>query len=313
MIPKFFKVTPNGSVGASVRQIKRIGSDPCARCCRLREEYHGPIEIEVHGGTVWPDILPTAHVSLLSARVRAALERLGVEMEGDSVEIVTQGKSLPKPAPSYVHLRIPAGLDIDIGASNCPRLTVCPLCGATLDGSLDCERLVPIETSWNRKAFFTLRNPRRSDYYCCTVELLEIARAEEWMGFHFSALDVPQGLMKASGHRGIDYLGKEWPPKSWYPPRLGEGKSQREWLRIYNTTKSGPQWYEAWRALLDLGQKIVPAVLRQFEEEDEQARLRAARLLVALEGKTGVAIPADVSRQARDLWPDPSVVPERLA
>jgi hypothetical protein len=48
---------------------------------------------------------------------------------------------------------------------------------------------------------------------------------------------------------------------------------------MYNSERQGGRWYEAWAALLDLGDEVLPLVMEQFRSVDEVQRIRAARLL----------------------------------
>jgi hypothetical protein len=199
-----------------MRQIQRLGKDPCPKCCRLREAYCGPVEIVVRGGKQWPDILPSLYVPLFSARVRQVLEDMNVAFESEPARIVKASKQFAGPPPDYFMLRVPGGLDIDLEASNFVRLTVCPECGSILNGGLTPrERLVPLEDTWNGSPFFTLRMPRMPQYYCCTIEFIEAARAGRWRNFHFAPLDQRKNVVPPPP--GINYLGTEWPPKDWYP------------------------------------------------------------------------------------------------
>ena len=75
----------------------------------------------------------------------------------------------------------------------------------------------------------------------------------------------------------------------WRAPHAG--KSVEEWLAIYNTEEDGGKWYDAWRALLYLGQEAVPAVLEQFASADEGQKMRAARLLGALAKRGDIDVP----------------------
>ncbi len=218
----FFHSTASGTVAASLHEIRRIGERPCSQCHRLDEEFFGPVEVSVTGRGEWPDILPMVYTTLFSDRVVDAIERLCAEYAADPVTVRRVSKTVGGTARPYYLLRVPGGVDIDLDASRCAGLTVCSCCGSILDGGLDCERLIPMGASWNGAPFFTLRVPRMRDYYICTREVLDIARTERWIGFHFTALDIPKELLIKSEYQCIDYLGEKWPPDSWYPEPSGE-------------------------------------------------------------------------------------------
>jgi hypothetical protein len=200
-------------------------------------------------------------------------------------------------------------LELDIQASkSTSRVTLCSECNQVLDGVFAPKQYCPNMQTWSGLDLFQLRRPRLGRHMLfCSVRFIEVARTEKWQGLRFDAIDVNREL--ALGGSGIDYLARKWPPKSWYPDPPSAGKTAEEWLAIYNTEKDGGRWYEAWRALLYLGQEAVPAVLRQFESTDEVQKMHAARLIGALGKHGGVDLSEEVVEEARALWPDPDVHP----
>lgn len=294
------------SLQVPVDSVSQCRRRPCKRCQRFTETPMKQIALTLPRRRRWPDIgnyFSESNNGLLwSERLVHDLVEAGIVL-ADSVvtpEIIVGPQS---PASRYCVLNLPRDLDLDMASSgvDLAQVSVCPVCGSVLSGVVQADRYVPREGSWRGNDLFMLRYPKLHRAVFCTRRVLDLAREKRWRGLRFEPIDVERKL--SLGWDGIDYLGKKWPPDSWYPKRPSEGRSPRAWLEMYNSVRDGNAWYEAWRALLDCADDALPLVLEQLRSADEDQRIRAARLLLAMDHGSAVDVPKDAVSQARAICP----------
>ena len=286
-------------------------SEPCAQCGQPQSCVLTGLSVDLHcPSREWPDIVhwqgPRVAGYLFSDRVLDVLTHQGIVDRSASIEAACGTTRVARSAgarPRYFAVEVPYGLEVDLELTRIKgRMTLCSACDRILDGLFDTDRLVPLLRSWDGADLFTLRRPRLGRWRVfCSLRFVELAREHRWKGFRFERIDADR--QRCLGWEGVDYLAKKWPPQSWYPPRASDGRSPQAWLEMYNSVRDGGKWWDAWKALLDLGEEVLPLVLQQFESNDQDQRLRAARLLLTM-GKRGAAeVPPTVLARADELVP----------
>lgn len=87
------------------------------------------------------------------------------------------------------------------------------------------SRYALMET-WDGTDYVTQRG-QRMDFFC-SLRVVETARAEKWTGFGFHPADLSIGVQAL--WQGVNYLGKEWPPRRWYPPDPSTFHAVADWI-----------------------------------------------------------------------------------
>jgi len=282
---------------------------PCSECGSCPDYLDGDLEVTLDDSSTaqWPDVVgcgARAGLLVISSRV---LDAWRFENIGEfPVHKVTFRPPLPKclqplEIPDYFWIdgEKMLGALLDFEASGFVIKRHCSTCGRRIDNideSFDrrysgaCPTVFKAR-SWNgAKLFTTDLSPMN---FFCTEDIMECARKYRHTNFRF----VPIEAGIASWSKGVDYLGRRWPPH--HPLRPSEGRTLDEWI---GQLKDCDTRYDARLALLDLGVSAAPAVpslIRLLDEEDEGARREAALLLNAL-GKIGVALGCRGESAARE-------------
>lgn len=93
-------------------------------------------------------------------------------------------------------------------------------------------------STWTGKDFVcSTQEGGRGRAHFCSRRVLEAARAQRWTGFTFHPADLPQTLHGLWD--GIDYLGEEWPPRSWYPPDPSRFECVEDWISAFSQAGYG--------------------------------------------------------------------------
>lgn len=283
----------------------------CPQCGASRHEPLGDIQVtlEATKGRQWPDVLGCgAHpFFIVSARVIEAwrVETIASVPVGGRVSFVPplpeQLQSIEPPAYFWLDGEKMLGAKMAFNASGFLGMRVCPMCGRHIydvGATYDRQRAgvcpyVFVEGTWDGMNLFT--TDLSPAMFFCTEAVMECARKHRHTNFRFTPVEAGN----ASWSRGIDYLGKQWPPQ--HPLRPSEGKTIDQWVE---KLRNPAQRYEARRALLDLGKDaapVVPSLISMLH--DETLRREAALLLSAL-GKLGVPLGVEGEAAARqhDDW-----------
>lgn len=200
----------------------------CPRCeRRMFPLFQGEAEALIEKGSQWSDIVGAGSARppfMISQRVIDTLHEANVTgFEQHSVRItdIKSAKLRIISPPQYYYLNIDGHMDIDLEASEVKVALLCPVCFASEKRSQP-ERFVPLAETWDGSDVFILRN-FPSGLIFCTRKVLELARQHSWTNFRFQPMNVLQH--DAMSWKGIDYLGKKWPPQ-WYPDPKGKEASQ---------------------------------------------------------------------------------------
>lgn len=175
--------------------------------------------------------------------------------------------------------------------------SVCMTCGQwTIDPSHPASKVrpidtaVPIEGTWSGKHYFSRGIDAR---YLCTREFIEAARRHGWTNWRFDAFDDP--FSSELYWNGIDYLGKQWPPETWYAPPPDHGKTKDEWLADLVGNDSS-KTYHAERALAYIGSPAIDDLVRLLRGGDLRAAYEAAVALRTMNLR--MALPKDLLVEA---------------
>jgi hypothetical protein len=270
--------------------------------------FTGDLEVtlEKRKGSKWPDALGCGAASLfiVSARVLEAWrdDAVGAFPIGGGISFTG---ALPKRLrdgrpPEYFWLdgQKMLGAKMDFDAAGFVDVRFCFACGNRIDDiSATHEKqrsgLWPyafVPDTWNGADLFTTDLSPAA--FFCTNAVMECARRHRHTNFRF----IPVEAGSATWSRGIDYLGKQWPPR--HPLRPSEGKTVEQWVE---QLREPSKRHEARVALLDLGKNAAPAVptlTRLLHDNDEELR-REAALLFSVLARVGVPLGTEGKAAAR--------------
>jgi hypothetical protein len=279
-----------GTPWISMYRPKVTNEYKCHQCGFRWAEPVGGLELipDPGNGTFWPDLLGCGDVQegiLVSERVLKCWCRAEIPVAKAIPATVNQPypRRLKRVSPPPYFLVIAkTGVLLDA-----PVLKACKTCGQVDYG----ERKTPMvaafrSESWNGLDLFAPTFP--SGRIFCTAKVIKIARAERHTNFRFIPVDALHS--RAVAWKGIDYLGKCWPPKSWYPNEPCAGKSAEE---LVDALFSGQERLEAVRAIQERKEAVVPALARAIRERRPQDRLTIAGMLEDLERK-GVSLDTEL-------------------
>lgn len=262
--------------------------------------------VVIDKGTRWVDLIGNGPCNfILSDRVIEAFQAAGIT--GYSAYPVTIGKVRPKklreqPHPWYFYIEVAGTLDLDLAASGLPA-------AESPDGVLSGRdrpraiRYIPEPASWDGTDLMKLRNyPMRG--IICSRRVIELARKERLTNFRFR----PLGLLghQEIGGKGVDYLGKTWPP-AWYPPHARTIKSLDQWLdELSLESTAHPFEYHKQRIdpLLDFGLEALPGLKRILQTGSLLARKHAALVVYYLRTTDHFPIPDGVAALAAEYLPE---------
>lgn len=158
-------------------------------------------------------------------------------------------------------------------------------------------RSVPLSETWSGADIFLAGTDKGSP--ACTEKVLHLAHHEKWTGFQFAPIG------KRSEVNGtLNHLAKKWPPKSWFPPSPGEGKTFLEWLEIHrDASKTWEERRDAGEAIkCDYPDEAAAHFVERFLHGDVEARSEAAKWLFWLRRYVGdYEISAGVLDEAQSL------------
>lgn len=290
-MPTFFRIGDNSIHTRGTPCVERILNrpppKPCPTCRRSKFEAYGPLHVKFQRdkGVKWPDALGGATRFILSER---ALESLRKDLSVDiPVFPATIEPPLPKklegtPPPAYfcVNGEAMTAAELDFEASGYVAVEFCGKCGVrthdiTATSKKRHEESRPYafkENTWTGAELFTTN--LSSGAFFCTDAVLESARRHQLTNLRF----IPVEAGPSHGSKGIDYLGRKWPPAP-FPLRPSDGKTLDKWLELYDAGPANKQWYDAYCALLDLYEDALPAVLKRMRTCPKEQRGRWSRVL----------------------------------
>ncbi len=311
---RFYSFSDNSSHNRGMPVIYKIAEGmidpgPCPRCGIDGREPSGDLKVVLpkQRGKAWPDAMACGGYPLLvvSERFVKAMQECGIRLElGGKITFTgpcPRGLSLDE-APQYFWVdgrRHFAGR-MDFEASGYVDVRFCEECGYRSDNVAETHRrregppplpyVFEYDASRGHDLFTTDLSPTA---FFATDRVLECARKHRLINLRFTPVEAGD----ASWSKGIDYLGKRWPP--YHPLRRSEGRTLEEWVALLRKPKKR---YEAKCAILDLGPEAAPAVptlISMLEDEDLGLRRTAARLLKGL-GKMGVPLGPKGQAAARE-------------
>lgn len=271
----------------------------CSQCGAMLRELQGDLKVTMDStrGSYWPDVLSCGgHPALiLSAKFADILQRSsqGLIAIGGAVRIA---KSIPmrlerKTMPEYLWIDGSRmfGARLDFEASGIIGNRFCSRCGTrSSDISMPSHRKRLesggyrfVDSTWNGSDVFV--TDLSLCHFFCTEAVVAQARQYHISNCRF----VPVAAGDATWSRGIDYLGKAWPPR--FRVRPSDGKTVHEWVADLRTPSRS---YEARLALLDLGTRAapaIPALLQMLDDPDETLRREATIVFYGLR-RQGVEI-----------------------
>lgn len=257
----------------------------------LRKNMRNPLAYIDEVGSKWSDMVGSGGGTfdfMVTDRVVKSLHAAGIDcFKATPVEIVKieSRKLRNQEPPNYFVIEITGRMNFDLKAGK----------KEYRFGTDTSTRWVPLVDSWDGSDLFVAGNSDAKFTYC-TEKVLLLARQAQWSNFRFYPIDSFSNL-NISWKKGIDYLGRKWPPRRWYPPRLSDGKTLEEWLDAYEAANSGGKWYDTYRALLDLDDvaATIEGATKRFRSCKKSERGRWARLLDQFWNcGLGPLLPADV-------------------
>lgn len=273
----------------------------CQYCGACPGRFQGTGRAEGMIGGFWADIMgsgsggngPSFMISERVANALAAINACGFEIFPVEVAGIESETLAWLPTPRYFYLSIFGRLQIDWVASgiNPP----CEHCGAPLAAQIQTpHRLIPSPADAPDISF---GQPYGGPF--CSLSILELAHKNRWTNLIFNPIDVNHE--HALNWSGIDYLGKQWPPK-WYPDAPSDGKTLEQWVRDF----CDDDWhvnYPARLALLDMGTDSVAAMIRLLDVGTDQQRRRTAEVLRGISTQ-GVQLPSEVLAKVAEILSD---------
>ncbi|MBX9788588.1 MAG: HEAT repeat domain-containing protein [Pirellulales bacterium] len=268
----------------------------CSACGRgFRTRYAGRLSVCTEYGREWSDVIGTSGNTvgfLISERVLSGLRDAGIDsFEYFEVEIaeVRSQRLRVLPQPRYYYISPTGRIDIDPVRTEFKLrvLGTCGECARLLFESIPPElspdrwipdRWIPKLDTWDGSHLLQFGNISGSDVLC-TERVLLLAREHRWTNFRFQPVDISR--RDSIRWRGIDYLGKKWPP-DWYPAPASQGKNAAEWATQLRSRDPELHW-AAIEALQELREEAIPALVPLLDADDERLRLDSARLLLYYE------------------------------
>jgi hypothetical protein len=188
----------------------------------------GPITIGCDGSNVWTPTISN-HNGILIVQRPLAQSMIDSALKGLSeMYPVNIRPDWPAPihrkrwaeAPEYVWFRLRRDIALEPAYLEWPDTE-------SIQSSGCAYRTVPVPQSHGGAEVFGVRGLPWTSLYC-TRRFVESARANRWKDFRFGVMDLPHP--DTLTHH-IDYLGKTWPPKRWYPDGIeGHSSNLEDWL-----------------------------------------------------------------------------------
>lgn len=188
----------------------------CEGCGRRKWRPTGRGRCTLESGGKWADFMSGTGCTLpfmVSERVVEACVDSGLSgFEACAVDISvidSDGDHLAtSDAPSYFYLRIHGMVDFDLAASNVSLVDACPVCYSASQRTMPDRYALDVST-WDGSDFLHVRNYPSSLTFC-SMRVVSLARKHHWTNLRFIPCGVP--LMQTYTWKGVDYLGKQWPP-----------------------------------------------------------------------------------------------------
>lgn len=314
MISEFLHVSHNSHHKRGTPWIQGIhaGIEHDKTCTVCGARYHRPIgdlqvSFDESKGSEWPDVLGCGArpLFIVSQWVIEAWQAEGIPEIAVGGRVLCTGtlpvrlEEVPPPEYFWIDGGRMLGAELDLAASGFVGVTYCLECnGFRNDVSATFKRryarvcpYVFVANTYQGAQLFT--TSFSESIFFCTMRMLEIARKHRLTNFKFTPVEA--GV--AAWSKGIDYLGKKWPPH--YPLRPSEGKSLQQWIQEFRIPSGRAK---AQIALVDLGIDVVPAVpelVAMWRGNDSSLRYAAAHLLGQLR-EHGVPLTAEGEVAAQD-------------
>jgi hypothetical protein len=281
-----------------------FGTQACPSCGVERSVFQGDLECDIHNGVAWPDAIGIRSwpAFLVSSRVVRAVRQLGQPGFAPMQVQWKRDTSRTAKPPDYFLMDVSGTIDIDRAASGLGDAEHCSQCFSYLGQRLiEAKRYVPLFDTWSGSQVFRMRNNPNLETFC-TQEVLELARNEQWSNMRFEPMDVVR--KHAIPWRGIDYLGMQWPPETWYPPSPFAHRSLAEWVADL-PCDAPSQYIPAHQALIEIGAPAIPDLSRLLLSDSAKARKRSARVLALIHSRHEALPPAIKKRVAELMQDDP--------
>lgn len=282
--PRFFRMDDN-----SVWQKKYAWGNicvpyenkTCPQCGRVDMVRFGPGRVEVDRGREWPDAIGSAQTGtnppfIISQRVLDVLHNARIAKFSEDPAVIEKigAKSLRDiPPPRYYYLTVTGEISVDFDAGGASLIDQCPVCFRSSSGGTLGSRFVPLSDTWDGSDIFRIRN-LSGDAIFCTLKIVDLARQHGWTNFLFEPMDISEKQRQESHNwKGIDYLGKPWPPAQWYPEPVYVGRTPLEWVR---------HWLESVAIIAEQTAKPKQERSRKLVDKHSEERYRAYRALLLL-------------------------------
>lgn len=297
----FTKGTPWAPTIDELAALQPRNNCPCCDRDTLPRIFKGLVTLVVEKGKYWPDLLGGYSIGPTTFFSERVVENLadegvrGIEFQPASIADV-RSKSLRSLAvPNYFYFNPQQGIDFDLEASGIANRGTCAVCHQYFPLSDDSpdpkpRRMVPLHNSWTGLDLFCGRNYNSHIMYV-TEKVLLLARRHRWTNCRFEPIDILQ--RDSLRWCGIDYLGKQWPPK-YYPDPASAGKSADKWIADFFADDESS--FPAQQALIELGPSVVPTLIERLRCSNGEEHSEAARILWLIEAEE-VPLPPDVHEE----------------
>lgn len=180
----------------------------CDKCGRSAKYPSGSFDMDLEGGSAYPDVLGCGSYPLLvvSERVISAWSNAGVQsfqMYPVTIASITSdvGQLSTSSAPKYYGVEVTGNCMIDLAASGVVIERVCEKCGEATRKPMTGHGFKMVKGSWDGSDLF-----RDSRYFprvlFCTEKVLNVASARSLTNFRFEPMEEPSDAFSP----GIAYL-----------------------------------------------------------------------------------------------------------
>lgn len=278
----------------------------CGRDKIGRDE--GTAYMYLEKGTFWSDCIgngATNHL-ILSERVIETWHKEGIQGFDAQPVVIAESKSKKlkiAEAPRYYYINISGRMSIDLQASRDARVDVCQHCFQSENRAPHpMVKYVPREKTWDGSDIFGIQNIRSGWGRFCSLRIIELAREHRWTNFRFIPMDAL--IRHTIPWRGVDYLGRKWPPKEWYHPAPSAGRTLEQLLAHFEEHPDYTGW--PFDGLLDYEEQTIPPMLAYLHGDSAVHRENAACILYFLWYRCGVPLPEgtedDLRRELPELY-----------
>lgn len=311
--PKIFIFNRYANNGVRPIDAEISHADPCPSCDKFQTVEIRRLHVQIRKPPkVWYPFIYFNTQGIAAHLIRADVFDLILSVPITGVErgpevLITPKRSGPMEHPPYFVARFRRTLKLDVRQGDPHGSTYsCSRCGMSGYRDLMPPRLIPIWKTWDKSDLFQLKRPYVSDSTLyCSRRFIDLARAERWRHLRFYSIDrygpVRTGSCFANSQDvlRIDHLARKWPPNPWHTPSYADERTPRLWLEMYNSfPERDYRLIVPWFALMDRAEEALPLIIDQFFSLDEEARIRAARMIDAIARYQHAPVPDDLAMKA---------------